>query len=146
MSRILVVDDDGHIREVVRFALSQGGFSVVEARDGAEALRTFSAASPPFDLVVLDIVMPEADGLEVCRAIRARGQTPIIFLSSRDDELDPRTECFNLRPLAHPAIDRRHAQREMPGIGADVFLDLDDEFARWSDDQSAHAAALFSIG
>src|SRR3569832_142447 len=86
MSRILVVDDDGHIREVVRFTLQQGGYQVVEAKDGAEAWRAFEAGS--FDLVVLDIIMPEADGLEVCRRIRAKSRVPIIFVSSRDEELD----------------------------------------------------------
>jgi len=86
MSRILVVDDDGHIREVVRFTLQQGGYQVVEAKDGAEAWRAFEAGS--FDLVVLDIIMPEADGLEVCRRIRSKSRVPIIFVSSRDEELD----------------------------------------------------------
>jgi two-component system OmpR family response regulator len=89
MSRILVVDDDGHIREVVRFTLQQGGYQVVEAKDGAEAWALFSAGG--IDLVVLDIIMPEADGLEVCRRIRqspANGRVPIIFVSSRDEELD----------------------------------------------------------
>ena len=86
MSRILVVDDDGHIRDVMRFTLQQGGFQVVEAKDGAEALSQFSAGG--IDLVVLDIVMPESDGLEVCRKIRAQSRLPIIFVSSRDEELD----------------------------------------------------------
>lgn len=86
MSRILVVDDDGHIRDVMRFTLQQGGFQVVEAKDGAEALCQFSAGG--IDLVVLDIVMPESDGLEVCRKIRAQSRLPIIFVSSRDEELD----------------------------------------------------------
>jgi two-component system, OmpR family, response regulator len=86
VSRILVVDDDQHIREVVSFALGQAGHSVVEARDGAEALRAFAGGG--FDLVILDIVMPEADGLEVCRKIRGNSTTPIVFVSSRDDELD----------------------------------------------------------
>lgn len=86
MDRILVADDDGHIREVVRFALAQGGFEVVEAKDGREAIDRI--ASGGIDLVVLDILMPEADGLEVCRRIRKAGSLPIIFLSSRDEELD----------------------------------------------------------
>jgi len=81
-----VADDDGHIREVVRFALSQGGFEVVEARDGREACERLEGGG--IDLVVLDILMPEADGLEVCRRIRRTTQIPIIFLSSKDDELD----------------------------------------------------------
>ncbi|MCB9535799.1 MAG: response regulator transcription factor [Myxococcales bacterium] len=86
MADVLLVDDDGHIREVVRFALQKAGHRVVEAADGRAALEAFAAE--PFDVVVLDIVMPEADGLEVCRQIRAKSPVPILFLSSRDDELD----------------------------------------------------------
>ena len=86
MDRILVADDDGHIREVVRFALQQGGYEVVEARDGREACDRLAEGG--VDLVVLDIIMPESDGLEVCRRVRRTSDVPIIFLSSRDDELD----------------------------------------------------------
>jgi two-component system OmpR family response regulator len=86
MSEILVVDDDRHIREVVRFALEQAGHRVREAADGRAALRAIAEREP--DLVVLDVLMPEADGLSTCRAIRARSRLPIIFLSSRDEELD----------------------------------------------------------
>jgi len=86
MAEILVVDDDGHIREVVRFALSRAGHTVREAEHGRAALRAFSERAP--DLIVLDIVMPEEDGLATCREIRKHSRVPIIFLSSRDDELD----------------------------------------------------------
>jgi two-component system OmpR family response regulator len=86
MASILVVDDDGHIREVVRFALEKAGHTVVEAADGAAALRSFR--EQPIDVVVLDIIMPELDGVEVCRRLRERSRVPILFLSSRDDELD----------------------------------------------------------
>ena len=86
MSEILIVDDDRHIREVVRFALEKAGHRVREATDGGEALRAIAEREP--DLVVLDVVMPEEDGLSTCRAIRARSRLPIIFLSSRDEELD----------------------------------------------------------
>lgn len=86
MANILVVDDDGHIREVVRFALEQAGHEVNEAADGEAALATFAAE--PADLVVLDIVMPGEDGLTVCKTIRKDSEVPIIFLSSRDEELD----------------------------------------------------------
>lgn len=85
-TRILVVDDDARLREVVRYALDRAGFAVEEARDGREALERF-AASPP-DLLVLDVLMPELDGLEVCRRIRQKSELPIVFLSSRDEELD----------------------------------------------------------
>jgi len=81
-----VVDDDGHIREVVRFALGRAGHSVREAEHGRAALRAVAEREP--DLIVLDIVMPEEDGLATCRQIRKTSRVPIIFLSSRDDELD----------------------------------------------------------
>ena len=83
---ILVVDDDGHIREVVRYALEKSGYRVFEAKDGACALTLVK--EQPIDLVILDVVMPEQDGLEVCRRLRADGQLPIVFLTSRDEELD----------------------------------------------------------
>jgi len=86
VATILVADDDGHIREVVRFALENAGHRVVECADGAEALAAFAADG--IDILVLDIVMPEKDGLDVCRAVRASSDVPILFLSSRDDELD----------------------------------------------------------
>jgi len=86
VQRVLVIDDDGHIREVVSFALAEAGFAVECAKDGAEGLALCARA--PFDAVVLDIVMPELDGLEVCRRLRAKSRVPIVFLSSRDEELD----------------------------------------------------------
>src|SRR5262249_18966849 len=86
VANVLVVDDDRHIREVVRFALEKAGHRFVEAADGRAGLGQFRAL--PIDAVVLDIIMPEQDGLEVCRKLRERSQVPILFLSSRDDELD----------------------------------------------------------
>jgi len=86
LATILVADDDGHIREVLRYALERAGHRVLEAADGAQALRL--CAEQPVELALLDILMPEADGLEVCRALRARGRLPIVFLTSRTDELD----------------------------------------------------------
>jgi len=85
-AHILVVDDDGHIREVMRFALEKAGHRVTEAPDGTRAYELLQRDE--FDLVVLDIVMPEDDGLTLCRKIRAQSRLPIIFVSSRDDELD----------------------------------------------------------
>ncbi len=83
---ILIVDDDPHIREVVRFALRTAGFQTAEAADGPEALTLFREHHP--SLVILDIVMPHMDGTDVCRTIRAQSQVPIVFLSSRDEEVD----------------------------------------------------------
>lgn len=86
MATILVVDDDPHIRDVVCFALKKEGFIAIEADNGEEALRQFQAQQP--ELVILDIVMPELDGTAVCKALRRISAVPIIFLSSRDDEVD----------------------------------------------------------
>ena len=83
---VLIVDDDSHIRDVVRFALDKEGYRTADAGDGAEALARFDELQPA--LIVLDILMPEMDGTEVCRAVRARSNVPIIFLSSKDDEID----------------------------------------------------------
>jgi two-component system OmpR family response regulator len=84
--RILIVDDDPHIREVLSFALAKAGMETAQASDGEAALQAVAARRP--DLVVLDINMPRMDGLEVCRRLRAAGDLPILFLSSRDDEVD----------------------------------------------------------
>ena len=84
--RILIVDDDLHIREVIRVALKKAGMTTFEARDGKEALTRFAGDRP--DLIVLDIGMPEFDGLDVCREIRKSSDIPILFLSARDDEID----------------------------------------------------------
>lgn len=83
---ILIVDDDPHIREVVRFALQTAGFQTAEASNGREALALFAEMAPA--LIVLDILMPEMDGTDVCRTIRAKSKVPIVFLSSRDEEVD----------------------------------------------------------
>ena len=90
MTRILVVDDDAHIRDVLGFALAKAGHEVIEAAAGNEAVRRFSHAQREQepDLVVLDIGLPEIDGFEVCRLLRAHSDVPILFLSSRDDEVD----------------------------------------------------------
>lgn len=84
--RILVADDDPHIRDIICFALEKAGMTVISARDGAETLRQFGAGAP--DLVVLDVGMPEMDGLEVCRRIRKISEVPVLFLSARDEEID----------------------------------------------------------
>lgn len=83
---ILVVDDDPQIRDIVRIALMQAGFDVKEASDGAQALRDIPKILP--DLVVLDIGLPEMDGLQVCQNIRRDRNVPILFLTARADEID----------------------------------------------------------
>jgi DNA-binding response OmpR family regulator len=83
---ILLVDDEDAIQKLLTYPLEREGFRVVSARDGQEALDQFTEANP--DLVVLDIMLPRVDGLEVCKRLRARSTVPIIMLTARDDELD----------------------------------------------------------
>jgi DNA-binding response OmpR family regulator len=83
---ILLVDDEDAVRKVLAFPLERDGYAVVQAADGEEALERFAAA--PADLVVLDIMLPRLDGLEVCKRLRATSTVPIIMLTARDDELD----------------------------------------------------------
>ena len=85
-STILLVDDEASVRKVLTFPLERDGYTVVQAADGEEALERFGGQ--PVDLVVLDIMLPKLDGLEVCRRLRAQSSVPIIMLTARDDELD----------------------------------------------------------
>jgi DNA-binding response OmpR family regulator len=83
---ILLVDDEDAVRTVLTFPLEKDGYVVVQAGDGEEALRLFAERS--VDLVVLDLLLPRLDGLEVCKRLRATSTVPIIMLTARDDELD----------------------------------------------------------
>ena len=85
-STILLVDDEEAVRKVLTFPLERDGYNVVQASDGEEALARFD--DQPVDLVVLDIMLPKLDGLEVCKQLRSRSSVPIIMLTARDDELD----------------------------------------------------------
>lgn len=85
-ARILVVDDEESILQFVSYNLRKEGYEITTAPDGDTALEL--AAETPFDLVVLDIMLPGTDGYEVCRRLRADGDTPVLFLSARDTELD----------------------------------------------------------
>jgi two-component system response regulator RegX3 len=85
-ARILVVDDEESILQFVEYNLVKEGYEVTTAPSGDGALEL--AAATPFDLVVLDIMLPGTDGYEVCRRLRAMGDTPVLFLSARDTELD----------------------------------------------------------
>jgi DNA-binding response OmpR family regulator len=83
---ILLVDDEESVQKLLTYPLEQEGFRVLQAGDGEEALRRFEAEH--VDLVVLDLMLPRLDGLEVCRRLRAQSTVPIIMLTARDDELD----------------------------------------------------------
>ena len=87
--RILVVDDEPEIIELVEFNLKQAGYAVITAADGAEALK--KARSHPPDLIVLDVMLPEMDGFEICKALRldaATAKIPIVMLTAKAAEID----------------------------------------------------------
>jgi len=85
-ARILLVDDEQSVQTLLSFPLRKDGYEVVQAVDGREALDRF--AEQPFDLVVLDVMLPQLDGLEVCRRLRARSAVPIIMLTAKSEEID----------------------------------------------------------
>jgi two-component system, OmpR family, response regulator len=85
-ARILLVDDEQAVQTLLTYPLRKEGYEVVEAMDGQEALDRFSEER--FDLVVLDIMLPKLDGIEVCRRLRTRSQVPIIMLTAKGDEAD----------------------------------------------------------
>jgi DNA-binding response OmpR family regulator len=83
---ILIVDDEAHIVDLVRLYLEREGFRVESASDGAQGLRLIEQIRPA--LVVLDLMLPEVDGLEVCRRVRAGSDVPIVMLTARDEDVD----------------------------------------------------------
>jgi DNA-binding response OmpR family regulator len=85
-ARILLVDDEHSVQTLLAYPLLKDGYEVISAHDGREALDRF--AQQRFDLVVLDIMLPKVDGIEVCRRLRSRSQVPIIMLTAKDDEID----------------------------------------------------------
>ena len=84
--RILLVDDEQSIQTLLSYPLQKDGYEVVNATDGRQALARFDEG--PFDLVVLDVMLPQMDGLEVCRRMRARSTVPIIMLTAKAEEVD----------------------------------------------------------
>jgi two-component system, OmpR family, response regulator len=85
-STILLVDDEESIQTLLTYPLERDGYTVVQARDGEEALRRFD--EDQVDLVVLDVMLPRLDGLEVCKRLRSQSNVPIIMLTARGEELD----------------------------------------------------------
>jgi DNA-binding response OmpR family regulator len=85
-ARILLVDDEQSVQTLLTYPLRKDGYEVISAQDGQEALERF--AEQRFDLVVLDLMLPKLDGVEVCRRLRSRSQVPIIMLTAKGDEID----------------------------------------------------------
>ncbi len=159
--RVLLVDDDPHIRQLLAFAFDKAGMEVCEAADGEEALAEVARQTP--DLVVLDINMPRMDGLEVCRRLRSSSEVPVLFLSSRDDEFDRvlgielGADDYVVKPFSPRevvaranAIMRRSAPREV-ALAAEAqakgLLSLDTEgwIARWDGAEVALTVSEFNL-
>ena len=158
---VLVVDDDPHIRDLLTFALQKAGLATREAADGEAALAEIALRAP--DLVILDINMPRMDGIETCRRIRAGGDLPILFLSSRDDEIDRilgmelGADDYVVKPfsprevVARVAAILRRAARTPPAPTVGHFawgglsLDADGWRARWRDVEVPLTVTEFSI-
>ncbi len=85
-ARILLVDDEASVQTLLSYPLRKDGYEVIAAHDGQEAMQRFAEAR--FDLVILDLMLPKLDGIEVCRRMRSRSQVPIIMLTAKGDEID----------------------------------------------------------
>ncbi len=140
--KMLVVDDDRDLRELIGFTLTQAGYLVVKAADGPTAIRTFEAESP--DLVVLDINMPGASGFQVCETIRRTSRVPVIMLTVRGEEEDlvralelgaddyltkpfsPRTLLARIKAL----LRRAGMENAAPLSAGRITLDMDEHTVR----------------
>lgn len=108
MTKILVVEDEASFSEALEFLLGKEGFSVVSADTGAEALRKFDQGG--IDLVLLDLMIPEVSGTEVCRQIRAKSRVPIIMLTAKDSEVD---KVVGLEIGADDYVTKPYSSREL---------------------------------
>jgi len=141
-ARILLVDDEQSVQTLLAYPLRKDGYEVVPAFDGREALDRF--AEKRFDLVVLDVMLPKIDGIEVCRRLRSRSQVPIIMLTAKDDETDKVlglemgaddyiTKPFSVREFrsrVRAALRRSEMLRARPGGDPIVAGDIEIDFER----------------
>lgn len=169
IKRLLLVEDDAALGRILGAALGQEGFSVTLAATGAEGLRLFEAAPP--DLAILDVLLPEMDGLELCRRLRRRYTTPIVLLTSRAEEVDrvtgldlgaddyitkpfsTRELCARIRAIERrlgraeetgPAGDRAKAE-EPPLRAGELLVDRASFSVRWKDQPVTLTRAEFQV-
>jgi two-component system response regulator MtrA len=156
--RVLLVEDDASIREVAKLGLEQAGFRVTTAPDGRDGLVHFRQGS--FDLVVLDVMLPNLDGYEVCRQIRAESRVPIIMLSAKSDTVDVVvglelgaddyvTKPFEMAELiarARAAVRRASAEPEQPVLTrGELEIDPGAFMARRGGEELALTATEFKL-
>ena len=129
MTLVLVIEDEESFRDALKFMLSREGFDVILAPNGAEGIKLFDSMNP--DLVLLDLMLPEVSGTEVCKYIRAKSNTPVIMLTAKDTEIDKVvglelgaddyvTKPFSTRELLAriKAVLRRGGEMENDFVGA----------------------------
>jgi two-component system, OmpR family, response regulator len=160
MQKVLVVDDDAHIREVVCFALRRAGYQPLQAGDGLAALQIAERELPA--LIILDILMPELDGTAVCSRLRATSEMPVIFLTSKDEEMDRilglelGADDYVVKPFSpRELVARVKAVLRRRGVGAvidgqkltrgDLVIDLEAHVASWAGKEVALTATEFAL-
>jgi two-component system OmpR family response regulator len=159
MRKVLVVDDDAHIRDVVCFALRRAGFQPLAAADGRSGLDMVGRELPV--LVILDILMPELDGSEVCRRLRMQSDVPIIFLTSKDEEMDRilglelGADDYVVKPFSPGELVARvkAVLRRRVGVAASeerlvrgaLVIDLEAHTASWAGTEVTLTATEFSL-
>lgn len=129
MTLVLVIEDEESFRDALKFMLSREGFDVILAPNGAEGMKLFDSMNP--DLVLLDLMLPEVSGTEVCKYIRTKSNTPVIMLTAKDTEIDKVvglelgaddyvTKPFSTRELLAriKAVLRRGGEMENDFVGA----------------------------
>jgi len=160
MQKILVVDDDAHIRDVVCFALRRAGYQPLTAGNGRAALEVAAREMPA--LVVLDILMPELDGTAVCARLRAKSDLPVIFLTSKDEEMDRilglelGADDYVVKPFSPrelvarvKAVLRRKgsaaAEIEQKLTRGKLLIDAEEHVASWAGNAVALTATEFAL-
>jgi len=160
MQKILVVDDDAHIRDVVCFALRRAGYQPLTAANGRAALEVAAREMPA--LVVLDILMPELDGTAVCTKLRAKSDLPVIFLTSKDEEMDRilglelGADDYVVKPFSPRELVARvkAVLRRRKGIGTEpeqkltrgkLSIDAEEHVAAWAGSAVALTATEFAL-
>ncbi|UUX33234.1 response regulator YycF [Fundicoccus culcitae] len=134
MKKILVVDDEKPISDIIEFNLKNEGYNVVKAYDGNEAVEIFKKEDP--DLVILDLMLPGMDGLEVCREIRKDSAVPIIMLTAKDSEID---KVLGLELGADDYVTKPFSNRELiarvkANLRRNAFRDYEQDNAEKSND------------
>jgi two-component system, OmpR family, response regulator len=160
MEKVLVVDDDAHIRDVVCFALRRAGYQPLQAANGLSALDAVARDQPA--LVILDILMPELDGTAVCTRLRATSDVPVIFLTSKDDEMDRvlglelGADDYVVKPFSPrelvarvKAVLRRHGATAEPHtdrfVRGKLVIDLQAHVALWDGTEVPLTATEFAL-